>query len=348
MGSDHSPESLFQAVVLAAEKYPDVGLTVLATQNAVDQIYLQTSGHFPHQNASIEFLIAPEFIETHEEPLPAIRKKKNSSLVLGLKLLKKRQIDGFVSAGNTGAFIAGAALSLSLLPGIKRPALLASLPTDNGSVAIVDVGGNVSCKAHHLVQFAFLGAAYQRCCKGIGQPRVGLLNIGAESKKGTSEVRLAYELLQEMCKRGDILFVGNVEGREVFQGAVDVVVTDGFTGNVLLKASEGVSFLIRRQLQDALRRIIPAQSDLVLQGLHRQFDYEEHHGAIVCGVDGVAVKCHGQSSSKGLFHGIMGAIHLVRSNFIPQLKELLSQFVKISEINGLILSKTDKSRNSDG
>ena len=232
-------------------------------------------------------------------------------------------MDGLVSAGNTGALIAGATLSLPLLPGIKRPALLATLPTEQGHVAIVDVGGNVSCKAYHLVQFAQLGAAYQRCCKGIEQPRVGLLNIGVESKKGTSEVRQAYQLLQTQAGFRGMQFVGNIEGREVFHGAVDVIVTDGFTGNILLKASEGASFFILQKVRQALINHFPEKVEAMFHDLHHQFDYEEYSGAIICGVDCVAVKCHGQTSPKGFLNGIKGAIQLVQNGFIHQMKHQL-------------------------
>jgi glycerol-3-phosphate acyltransferase PlsX len=322
MGSDCSPAFLFKAIDQAAEQFPVVSFTVFVTQTAREDIL----AHFPlflQKRTSIEFQIVTDVIEMQDEPLVALRHKKNSSLVLGLKLLKKRYLDGFVSAGNTGALIAGATLSLPLLSGIKRPALLATLPTEKGDVVVIDVGGNVACKAHHLVQFAQMGAAYQRCCRGGAKPRVGLLNIGVESQKGTSEVRQAYRLLQNDAYQHQMHFMGNVEGREVFEGIVDVVVTDGFTGNVLLKTSEGVSFFILQQFQQALKGISPEQREVVLRDLHNRFDYEEYKGAIVCGIDGVVVKCHGQTSSKGLLNGVKGAIQLVQEGFISQIKQEL-------------------------
>lgn len=321
MGSDRSPTVLFAAIEQAAKEFPQVDFVAFVTQAALDEIILHFSLHFPIRDVHLEFQVVTEIIEMQDDPLTAIRQKKNSSLAQGIKCLKKRYLDGFVSAGNTGALIAGATLSLPLLPGIKRPALLATLPTEKGSVAIIDVGGNVSCKAYHLAQFAQLGVAYQRCCKGIEQPRVGLLNIGVESKKGTSEIRQVYQILQEMTAKQEMLFVGNVEGREVFQGAVDVLVTDGFTGNVLLKTSEGVSSFILQQLHPALQDILPEQRLSILRYLQHQFDYEEYNGAIVCGVDCVLVKCHGQSSPKGFLRGIQAAIQLVQNGFIHQIKQ---------------------------
>ncbi len=191
------------------------------------------------------------------------------------------------------------------------------LPTAKDPVAVIDVGGNVSCKATHLVQFALMGAAYQRCFHSRRVPRVGLLNIGVESKKGTSELRQAYDILSQRPKGGHIHFVGNVEGREVFQGDVDVLVTDGFTGNVFLKTSEGVSSFILDHLKQA---IDPA----ALPGLQRQFSYEEYPGAVVCGVEGVVIKCHGLSTAHGMLNGILGAANLVQNQFVDMLKKELS------------------------
>lgn len=324
MGSDRSPTILFQAIEQAAAEFNQIDFVVFVTQTALDAILLHHSIHFFSRPDQLKFQVVSDVIDMHDEPLVAIRQKKNSSLVLGLKSLKKHYLDGFVTAGNTGALIAGAALLLPLLPGIKRPALLAALPTEKGSVAIIDVGGNVSYKAYHLAQFAHMGVAYQRCWEGIKHPRVGLLNIGVESKKGTSEVRQAYQLMEAMSEKKEMLFVGNVEGREVFQGAVDVLVTDGFTGNVLLKTSEGVSSFILLQLQAALQEVSPEARQTVIRHLQPQFDYEEYNGAIVCGVDCVAVKCHGQSSSKGFLRGIQRAIRLVENGFTHQIKEQLT------------------------
>jgi len=323
MGGDNPPTVLFEAVKQAVAFSSQTDFTLFATQQAIDDISAQWSDWIQTLGPRLDFIVATDVIEMHEEPLLAIRKKKHSSLSLGIKLLKKRFLNGFISLGNTGALIAGATLSLPLLPGIKRPALLAILPTEKGSVAIIDVGGNVSCKSDHLVQFAKLGAAYQRCGLGIKRPKVGLLNIGAESKKGTSEIRQAYTLLQSISSDCGMQFVGNVEGRDIFQGSVDVLVTDGFTGNVLLKASEGISSFILQQFSQSLKQISVVDTTKVLADLNRQFDYEEYNGAILCGVDAVIVKCHGQSSAKGLLEGIRGTVKLVENKFVEQLQACL-------------------------
>lgn len=324
MGSDSSSLLLFEAVVRAASSLQDTTLIAFATQTVVDEIW--TNPHLlsflSPKPGKIEFHLISEVIEMDDDPLTAIRQKKNSSLVVGMKLLKKKHLDAFVSAGNTGALVASATLFMPLLPGIKRAALLATLPTEKGSVVVIDVGGNVSCKAHHLVQFALMGAAYQRCSQGIEKPSVGLLNIGVESKKGTSVVRQAYQILENTndSETLPMRFIGNIEGREVFQGKVDVLVTDGFTGNVLLKTSEGVSYFILDHLQRSLR---DSKSEKVLSHLLHHFDYEEYPGAIVCGIDSIAVKCHGQSTASGFFNAIIGAADLVKNDFIQQIKKQL-------------------------
>lgn len=331
MGSDSSPLVLFESVLEASQLLgSSTVLVVLATQSVVDQILSIYHSIFTlnQQLAPIEFNIVREVIEMHDEPVQAIRRKKNSSLVVGMRLLKKRQLDGFVSAGNTGALIASATLFLPRLPGIKRPALLAIFPTAKSPVAVIDVGGNVSCKAHHLVQFAQMGAAYQRCYKNIEVPSVGLLNVGSEAKKGTSEVKSAYQILESMMTGPSegvnrMCFIGNVEGREVFQGKVDVLVTDGFAGNVLLKTAEGLSSFIFDLLNQRLNKESFEEANSIVHLLQKRFHYEEYPGAVICGVDGIAIKCHGQSSSKGMLSSILGAAKLIESRFLDRIKEQL-------------------------
>lgn len=327
MGSESSPFILFEAVLDAAKLFDHIIFVVFANQATLDVIhtlpqFLQLS---VLASKRIEFFLVADVIEMEDEPLLAIRQKKNSSLSIGVGLLKKGEIAAFISAGNTGALIACATLFLPLLPKIKRPALLATLPTAKGDVAIIDVGGHVYCKATHLVQFAQMGAAYQICMQGIASPRIGLLNIGVESKKGTLEVQQAYQILQEQMPSSKLKmeFIGNIEGREVFQGKVDVLVTDGFTGNVLLKTSEGVSFFILDHLQFALQEVRPENKAEILSYLRHHFDYEEYTGAIVCGIDGIIVKCHGKTTAKGMFNSIQGAIHLIKNGFLYQIKQLL-------------------------
>lgn len=275
MGSDSSPQVLFEAVLHATHKF-DASHTfvVLATPEIIDELSSIKAASSPYA-AKLEYQRATDTISMSDEPLTAIRQKKNSSLVVGIRLLKKHFIDGLLSAGNTGALIAGASLHLPMLPNIHRPALLAMLPTDKGFTAIIDVGGNVSCKAQHLVQFAKMGAAVQRCSQSLERPTIGLLNIGVESKKGTSEHRQAYQILEASVEQSKMIFNGNVEGREVLQGKVDVLVTDGFTGNVLLKTIEGTSAFILDYIWNVCKSSATSSLEQGVKELQKHFNYDE-------------------------------------------------------------------------
>jgi glycerol-3-phosphate acyltransferase PlsX len=323
MGSESSPKDLLEAVFESVDLLESSdSFIVYATKEIIE-----TRSIFPQEankKSRVDILLVPEYITMEDDPLTAVRLKKSSSLVIGITQLKEKKIDALVTAGNTGALITCAAILLPLLKDIERPALLASLPTLKKPLALIDVGGMISIKPHHLVQNAHLGAAFQRCILGIDTATVGLLNVGIESKKGTPEAREAYRLLAESskCSNSKIYFVGNVEGRDVFQGNIDVLVTDGFTGNVLLKTSEGISNFIFDYLFQELKeeeRLVRA-----LTVLQRRFNYDEYPGALVCGIDGILVKCHGAVTKKGVKQSIKGAIQLVRNHLLKKILEELS------------------------
>lgn len=316
MGSDRPPHVLFDAVLQAAKKLGS-GLELLAfISPEAWELLSDKQKHFDDPScARIAFQFADEVIEMSDDPLSAIRHKKNSSLILGLRQLKKKTIDGFVSLGNTGALIAAATITLPLLPGIRRPALLATLPAKLGRVSILDVGGSLSSKSGYLTRFALMGTCFQKIHFGINDPLVGLLNVGAESKKGTEEHRLTYQTLQ---KDPSINFIGNLEGFEVFQGKAHVVVTDGFTGNVLLKSAEGIASYILDYLKET-------QTLEHVKQLEKRFSSDEHPGAILLGVEGVVVKCHGGSSPTALFNGIKAAYSYVQKELIEKLKADLTK-----------------------
>lgn len=252
----------------------------------------------------------------------SLRRKKQASLCVGLRLLKEGKLDAFVSAGNTGALVSASKMILGTFPHISRPALLALMPTKKRPVAVLDVGANLQAKAAQLVQFAHLGAAYQKA-RGIAVPRIGLLNIGSEASKGTSEIRLAYKELAKLPA-----FAGNIEGKSVFDGEVDVLVTDGFTGNVFLKTAEGIASLILDRLH--ARIPLSALQDIRahLEDLQRHLHYAEHPGALLCGVKGAVVKCHGYSTPEAFANGIRGAIEFASFRFIEIVKEQLKFALK--------------------
>ncbi len=260
-----------------------------------------------------------EEIATDDHPLLALRRKRNASIPAAMRALRNGEIDALVSLGNTGALVASATLILKTLTGIDRPGLLTTLPSLTGNLVVLDVGANISLRPRQYFQFAQLGVAYQQCTQNITTPRVGLLNIGTESIKGTRGIRDAFELLQA----SNLSFVGNVEGRDVFRGDIEVLVTDGFSGNIFLKTAEGISMFILDHLREAFGDTITPQIETALANLNRHFHYEEYPGAIVAGVNGVVVKCHGFSSKQAIQNGIRGAIRLVETCLIDKLKRSL-------------------------
>lgn len=266
---------------------------------------------------SLSFSPTKSSIKMADAPLSAIRFKRESAIPLGLTQLKEGTLDAFVSSGNTGALIAEATLSLEMLSPIKRPGLLAILPTNTTPLAVIDVGANVSCKADHLVQFAKMGFAYQKC-SGIKHPKIGLLNIGVEKEKGRVEFREAYKELSKLnsAKKMD-LFVGNIEGLEAFNGHVNVLVTDGVSGNIFLKTVEGMtSFILSKLYKENIHK----NNKSSFEDLITLLDYAEYPGALICGVDGIVVKCHGYSSAKAIHSGIKGAARLIESRFLEKIK----------------------------
>ncbi len=310
LGSDTPPESFAKAVLELTEEIP------------CDFIFFTTkeiSKHFPNTEEHRQVIVS-EVITMADDPLRALRKKKNASLCVGIKMLKDGMIDAFVSAGNTGALIGSAKLQLPMLPGISRPALLTLLPTKHDAIAVLDVGAAIHSKAKNLVQFAKMGIAYQKT-RGISRPRVGLLNIGVEATKGTPELRETYEKLQELFpeKNSAALFAGNIEGKAVFEGDIDVLVTEGFSGNVFLKTAEGIAAFFLHQLKEELKASKNASLEW-LEKLQKKLDYTEYPGAVLCGVEGIVVKSHGDSTPKALKNAIKGAFDLLQNQFLEKIK----------------------------
>lgn len=297
MGNDNAPQTLLSALKALALP-PDVTLFAIG------------SPEFAKESSPFKYISVSETIGMDEHPLLALRKKRNASIPTGMRLLKEGEIDAFVSAGNTGALVSSAKMILRTLPKILRPPLLALMPTKKNPVAVLDVGANVQVKSAHLVQFALIGAAFQKM-RGVKNPAVGLLNIGSEAVKGTSELQIAYHELQ---KRKDLKFAGNIEGKTVFDGDVDVLVTDGFTGNVFLKTAEGIASLILDKIQASSTEVKKFQS------LH----YAEYPGALLSGIRGIVIKCHGYSTPKGFTNAVMGAIELAKEGFVQKILNELS------------------------
>lgn len=319
MGGDNAPAEIIKGTLQAIEHHPDLQVVLVGRENVIRE-------HL-HGSVIIDRLIivyAEEVIETGEDPLIAIRRKKNSSMLVALDLLKKKEVDACVSAGSTGAFMSGALFGVGRIKGIQRPALAPILPTLTGCAMLIDCGANADCKAEFLVQFAQMGSIYMNKVMGVAKPRIGLLNIGAEEEKGSA----VYKEAHHMLKSAPVHFVGNVEGRDALEGGVDVIVADGFAGNILLKTAEGaMTFLftlLKKELTASLPRKIAA---LILKkgfkNVKAKLDYTEYGGALLLGIDGIAVKAHGSSNARSFESALMQAKTAVERGVVGSIRESL-------------------------
>ncbi len=318
MGGDSGPQVNVEGAVAAAREFGSSVILIGAETELQHHLSRQDV-----QGLSLTIRHAPEAVEMGESPLVALRRKKQSSIRIGLDLVKRGEAQAFVSAGNTGAVMTTALVVLGALPGVERPAIAAVVPTLTGQAVLLDVGANVDCKARHLVQFAIMGNVYARDVLGLARPRVGLLSIGEEESKGNE---LTREVFKELGDESSLNFIGNVEGRDVFSGTADVVVCDGFIGNVALKISEGLVdtlfHLLREELQKGLRAragsllLVPA-----FRRFKRRIDASEKGGALLVGVSGVCVISHGRSTAKAIKNAIRTASESVANKVIAHIRE---------------------------
>lgn len=270
----------------------------------------------------VEIVHASDRIEMGESPVQAIRRKPNSSVVVGLNLLKRGEVDAFISAGSTGAVMAGSLVLLGALPGVDRPAIGAVLPTATGHALLLDVGANVDTRPHHLLQFAHLGTIYAQDLMGLERPRVGLLNIGEEPEKGNELAIESHRLLLDSSR---LNFTGNVEGRDIIHGACDVMVCDGFVGNLLLKFYESAAaFIVGLLTKEALA----ANTELDLGRVTRFLDYTEYGGAPLLGVNGVTIICHGGSPPRAICNAIRVAAQAVENRMVTHIENRLSELAQ--------------------
>jgi glycerol-3-phosphate acyltransferase PlsX len=321
MGSDSAPRPEVEGAILASREF-EVRVLLIGQPAA-----LKTElGRHAKRGAEIEIVPASEVIAMTDAPLQAYRKKKDSSMHVAARLVKSGGAQAMVTAGNTGAAMATARFLLGMLPSVDRPALAAPFPTASGGTSVLlDVGANVDSRPAHLVQFAVMGENYYRTIFGNKRPRVGLLSIGEEESKGNELVRETFARL----KKTPLNFVGNVEGKEIFAGDVDVIVCDGFIGNVALKVSESVAQHIGGMLKKALNSTLSAQVGAMLsrsafQEFKRQIDYSEYGGAPLLGVRGVTVIGHGRSNANAVKNAIRVAAELVRNKVEEKIEEELS------------------------
>ncbi len=324
MGGDDAPAAIVEGAVLAAREL-DVAITLVGNDKEVEKALSR------HKTSalSISIVHASQKVEMDASPSSVVRKKRDSSIWVATELVKRKEADAVISAGNTGASMATALFILGPLLGVERPAIATPLPTLRGTSILIDVGANVDCKPQQLFQFAIMGNIYAREILGIPQPKVGLLSIGEEETKGNELTREAFKLL----KGSALDFIGNIEGRDVYTGVADVIVCDGFIGNVALKISEGLADAIIQ----FLKREITASPLGKLGGLllkpsfarfKRKIDYAEYGGAPLLGVDGISIICHGRSSARA----IKNAIRVAKESFNRGVNQRIKEQIE-SQIN---------------
>lgn len=315
MGSDSAPKNEFETLGLLKED-PICDLVVCG------------KGDYEHDVTELgfDFRLADEVIGMHEIPSVAIRKKRNSSLGILMNLLKKKELDAVVSAGNTGAILGFSMITLGKIEGLSRAGLAITLPAEFGYSVMLDVGSNINPKSIDFYNYGLMGSIFAQIALKKKKPRVAILNIGSESGKGDEVRQKAYQILQE----SDLNFIGNIEGNNLMKGFADVIISDGFTGNVILKFSEGMIDSIWHMLRDEVDAIARRKFGQYLvkpaiKGLKAKFNYEEYGGGILLGVDGVVIICHGHSSSQALKNAIKLAKTCVEFNVVEQIKEIIKK-----------------------
>ena len=318
MGGDHAPEAVVEGAVMAAREYEtEIILTGLS-----DKIHAVLDRFDPDHNLPILVVHADEVVEMHDSPGKVLRSKRKSSMKIGLDLVKDGTASAFLSAGNTGAVLAYSTVILRPLNGVDRPAIAIQLPTLKGNAILLDAGANVDCKTSQLFQFGIMGHVFAEHILGKQNPRVGLLSIGEEDGKGNEIVKEAFQML----KASHINFIGNVEGKEVYRGNADVIVCDGFTGNVALKISESLAEMIGTNLKRMFQSNWLSKLGYLLlkpqlDEFKKKVDYSETGGAPLLGVNGVVIIAHGSSSAKAIKNAINRARELSEKNINAHIRE---------------------------
>ena len=328
MGGDFAPRAQVEGAILAVQEF---GVeVVLAGREA--EIMACVNGALP---AGITIANASEVVAMEDDPANVIREKKDSSLVVGLQLLKEGGGDAFVSAGNTGALLSGATLIPKRIRGIRRAALSPVIPNKEGGALLIDCGANTECTPEYLLQFAFMGSFYMQRLQGIENPRVGLLNNGTEEGKGMALQKETYALLKELGDSGKINFIGNVESRSVLLGGVDVVVCDGFTGNILLKGIEGTAMMLMGELRSIFKKNAVSMLGAMLvksglKGLKAKLDVSEVGGTALLGITKPVIKAHGNADARTIRSAIRQARDLAQSGIIADITANIDA-VKVSQ-----------------
>lgn len=322
MGGDFAPLAPVKGALLAHERY---GTEIILTGRTEDILRSVRECGREELPAGVEIVNAEQVVEICDDPSTAFKQKKDSSLTVGLNLLRDGQADGFVCAGSTGALLAGATLVVKRIRGLRRAALSPTIPTATGKAVLIDCGANAECTVEYLLQFAYLGSYYAEKVLGVERPRVGLLNIGAEESKGDELRRETYRKLKEAGAAGHLNFVGNVEAKEAMMGACDVIVSDGYSGNIMLKSIEGTGKLMAKELKAVLMKSAGTKLAALLlksalAGFKKMLDPNEVGGTALLGISRPVIKAHGSSNEVAFCNAIRQAAEVAQSGIIADIE----------------------------
>ena len=323
MGGDNAPQAPVMGAIQASREY---GVDIILVGRGEEILKVLEKNGIQDLPAGVEIAHASEIVEMCDNPATAFREKKDSSLTVGLNLLKSGAGDAFVSAGSTGALLSGATLVVKRIRGIRRAALAPVVPTGGGGAVLIDCGANAECPPEYLLQFAYMGSYYAEHVLGRPEPKVGLLNIGVEPTKGTSLQTTVYGMLKEAGEAGRINFVGNVEAREAVEGAVDVIVSDGYSGNIFLKTMEGTGLFLAREIKKVfLKNLLTKLAAVLVSGGLREFkklmSADEVGGTALVGISKPVIKAHGSSDAYAIKNAVRQAKQYVSSGIIESIAE---------------------------